>query len=126
MKSERLHLKNRRGQKVVMILVKPKTKILGTAVLQHGYGSTKESVSINAIQESLLRHGFQVVNFDTTNSVGESDGRYEDARISLHAEDFEDVVRWAQDQDWYVDNLLVGGGSMGGHLFNTHKRTKER
>ena len=114
MKSEKLHLKNRRGQNIVGILTKPDSEIIGTAVLQHGYGSTKESASINSIQTSLLKNNFQVFNFDTTNSIGESDGIYVDARAGLHADDFEDVVDWTSGQDWYVEGLIVAGGSMGG------------
>ena len=110
----KLTLKNRRNQNIVGILTKPESEIIGTAVLQHGYGGKKEHVQIIAIQEALLKNGFQVFNFDSPNSFGESDGEYKNARQGLHANDFEDVVNWTQEQDWFIGKLLVSGHSMGG------------
>ena len=77
MNSQKLNLKNRRGQNIVGILTKPEERessIIGTAVLQHGYGGTIESRSIGAIQKALLKKGFQVFNIDSPHSFGESDG----------------------------------------------------
>lgn len=106
---------NRYGKKIVGISRVPTNTVIGTAVLQHGHGSTKESRTLRALEESLLLTGFRVVRFDATNGVGESDGRYEDARPSLHAEDFGDVVAWVQGQRrWTAGVLLVAGHSMGG------------
>lgn len=113
---QKLKLKNRRDQNIVGILTKPKqeSKILGTAVLQHGYGGTKEDTDIVTIRDVFLKNGFQVFNFDTTHSFGESDGEYKDARLGLHADDFDDVANWVQKQDWFSGKLLVSGHSMGG------------
>ncbi len=114
---EKLTLKNRRDLSIVGILTKPEEKdssIIGTAILQHGYGSTKERKQLLAMQEAFLKNGFQVFNFDTTNSFGESDGEYKNARLGLHADDFEDVANWVQEQDWFTGKLLVSGHSMGG------------
>lgn len=110
----KLNLQNRKGQKIVGVLTKPEGEIIGTAVLQHGYGGVKEQFHIITMQDSFFKNGFQVFNFDATNSFGESDGEYKDARLGLHADDFEDVANWIQDQDWFTGKLLVSGHSMGG------------
>lgn len=111
---QKLKLKNRRDQNIVGILTKPESEIIGTAVLQHGYGGTKENTHIVTMRDVLLKNGFQVYNFDAAHSFGESDGEYEDARLGLHANDFEDVANWVQEQDWFTGKLLVSGHSMGG------------
>jgi pimeloyl-ACP methyl ester carboxylesterase len=60
-------------------------------------------------------NGFITFNFDTTNSFGESDGTYWEARQGLHAEDLEDVIKWTQQQEWFVKPLALTGHSMGGY-----------
>ncbi len=109
-----MEIKNRKGQNIVGMLSKPEIRIVGTAILQHGYGGVKEHVQILAIQQALLNNGFQVLNFDSTNSFGESDGEYKHARLGLHADDFEDVANWATKQSWFTGKFLVAGHSMGG------------
>jgi alpha-beta hydrolase superfamily lysophospholipase len=68
-----------------------------------------------ALESAFLKNGFQTFNFDTTNSFNESDGKYAQSRLGLHYEDFEDVVKWAQQQDWFVAPLALTGHSMGGY-----------
>ena len=114
---QKFNLKNRRGQNIVGVLTKPKNRddlTIGTAVLQHGYCGVKEHKQILAMQDAFLKNGFQVFNFDATNSFGESDGEYENARLGLHADDFDDVTNWVRKQDWFTGRLLVSGHSMGG------------
>ena len=111
---KKLNLKNRRGQIIVGILTKPECRVIGTAVLQHGYGGVKERAQIQTMQNIFLQKGFQVFNFDSPNSFGESDGEYKNARQGLHADDFEDVTNWTRKQDWFTGKLIVSGHSMGG------------
>lgn len=111
---QKLILSNKRNQNIVGNLTKPTRKIIGTAILQHGYCGKKEHPQIIALQEVFLENGFQVFNFDSPNSFGESDGNYEDARLGLHADDFEYVVNWVKKQSWFIGKLLVSGHSMGG------------
>ncbi len=114
MNSQKLNLKNRRGQNIVGILTKPENKIIGTAVLQHGYGGSVNEKHILVMQKAFLINGFQVFNFDSPNSFGESDGEYKNARLGLHANDFDDVTNWVLEQEWFTGKLLVSGHSMGG------------
>jgi len=112
---EKITLKNRKGQNIVGLLEKPMGEIKGTAVLQHGWGSRKESNTIQSVKKGFQEAGFQTFNFDTTNSFNESDGDYEESTLGLHWEDFEDVVKWLQEQDWFGGPLAVSGHSKGGY-----------
>lgn len=96
---QKLKLKNRRGQNIVGVLTTPQERespLIGTAILQHGYGGIKEHIQILTMEKSFLKNGFQVFNFDSPNSFGESDGEYKDARQGLHADDFENVTDWVK------------------------------
>lgn len=112
---EKITLLNRKGLRIVGLLSKPEGDIQGTCVLQHGWSSRKEAKMIQAAEETFLDHGYQVFNFDATNSFNESDGEYEDARLGLHYEDMEDVCKWVQLQEWFIGPLVVSGHSMGGY-----------
>jgi alpha-beta hydrolase superfamily lysophospholipase len=81
----------------------------------HGLGSTKETPNITYLVETFLRHNYIVVNFDATNSVGESEGKYEDATLGKHYEDLVDVISWAKKQEWYKEPFMLAGHSMGGY-----------
>ncbi len=115
MQIKKLELKNRKEQKIVGNLEIPNGDIAGTCVVQHGYSGFKEQPSVQAMKDAFLKNGFITFTFDTTNSFGESDGKFEDARIGLHAEDFEDVVKWVQKQEWFKGPLAITGTSMGGY-----------
>lgn len=112
---KKLILENRKGQKIVGLLEKPEKEIKGTAVLQHGWGGTKEKPTMQAIKLGFHKVGFQTFNFDTTNSFGESDGEYEKSTLGLHSEDFEDVVMWVKEQCWFFGPLALSGHSKGGY-----------
>ena len=112
---EKITLKNRKGQYIVGILNKPDGSLKGTCVVQHGWSGKKEQAHIIVMQNAFLKNGFQTFNFDTTNSFNESDGEYSKSRLGLHYEDFEDVVKWVQQQDWFIGPLALTGHSMGGY-----------
>ena len=112
---QKIELKNRKGQKIVGLLNMPEGDVRGTAVIQHGWGGVKEGQHILKLEEVFHDNGFVTFNFDTTNSFGESDGTYWEARLGLHAEDLEDVVKWTQQQEWVVKPLALTGHSMGGY-----------
>lgn len=112
---EKITLQNRRGQNMVGILTKPEGETNGTCVVQHGWSGKKEQTHIMSMQNAFLKNGFQTFNFDTTNSFNESDGEYAQSRLGLHYEDFEDVAKWVQRQDWFVGPLALTGHSMGGY-----------
>jgi pimeloyl-ACP methyl ester carboxylesterase len=112
---QKIELQNRKGQKIVGLLHIPEGDVKGTAIIQHGYGGSKEESHIQVLEKVLHEHGFVTFNFDTTNSFGESDGTYWEARLGLHAEDLEDVVKWTEQQEWFVRPLVLTGHSMGGY-----------
>lgn len=112
---EKITLQNRKSQNIIGNLVKPDVNIKGTCVLEHGWSGKKEQDHVVAIQEAFRGAGWQVFNFDATNSFNESDGDFGDSRLGLHYEDMEDVCKWVQEQDWFVGPLAVSGHSMGGY-----------
>lgn len=111
----KLSLKNRKNQTIIGELNIPKGKIRGVCLVQHGYGGFKEQPYMQKLAEAFFSNGFITFNFDTTNSFGESDGKYEEATLQLHYEDLEDVVAWAKEQNWYQGKLALTGHSMGGY-----------
>ena len=80
----------------------------------HGLGGWKEQAHIQAFAAAFRDNGFTVVRFDTTNTYGESDGRYEDATTTNYYEDLEDVIAWAKTQEWYAEPFYLAGHSLGG------------
>lgn len=112
---KKITLKNRKGQTIVGVLEKPTGDIKGTCVIEHGYGGFKEQDHMQVIKDAFLENGFITFNFDATNSFNESDGEFIKATLGLHYEDLEDVVKWAQKQDWFKKPLALTGHSMGGY-----------
>ncbi len=111
---EKFEIKNRYGLKIVGEIHIPENPI-GLAFVIHGLGGFKEQVSIIATVETLFKNDYIVINFDATNSVGESEGRYEDATMQLHYEDLVDVINWSKTQDWYSEPFILAGSSLGGY-----------
>jgi len=112
---QRIELKNRKNQKIVGVFEKPDGKILGTCVVEHGWGGNKERSTVQAMKNAFLEAGFQTFNFDATNTFGESDGDFERSTLGLHYEDLEDVTKWIQEQDWFTLPLALTGHSKGGY-----------
>ena len=112
---EKVALQNRRKQNIVGVLEKPKGKIKGTAIVQHGWGVNKEEPVVRSIKQGVLDAGLQVFIFDATNTFGESDGTFEKSTLRLHWEDLEDVVKWVQQQEWFQKPLALAGHSKGGY-----------
>lgn len=112
---KKLTLKNRKNQTIVGVLEKPVGNIKGTCIIEHGYSGFKEQDHIQAMKNAFLENEFITFNFDATNSFNESDGEFIKATLGLHYEDLEDVVRWAQKQNWFQKPLALTGHSMGGY-----------
>lgn len=106
-------IKNRKGLKIVTLLELEK-KSKGLVLLMHGLGGVKEAPHLEVIAESFRKHGYSVLRFDTTNSFGESDGKYEDATTTNYYEDLEDVINWAKKQSWFTKPFCLVGHSLGG------------
>ncbi len=109
----RVEIVNRKGLKIIALVEIPTTP-KGTAVVMHGLGGFKEQVHIQTFVEAFKVGGYTTVNFDTTNSIGESDGKFEDATLTNYYQDLEDVIAWVEKQSWFVKPLILSGHSLGG------------
>lgn len=110
---EKLFIQNRKGQKVAVIVEENPTH-KGLAFVMHGLGGFKEQPHIEMFAKIFFEKGFTIVRFDTTNTLGESDGTYEDATTTNYYEDLEDVIQWAKGQSWYQEPFALAGHSLGG------------
>ncbi len=106
-------IKNRKGQKVV-VLVELANNPKGLAFVMHGLGGFKEQAHIQTFADAFKEKDYSVVRFDTTNAYGESGGNYENATVTNYYEDLEDVIAWAKKQDWYHEPFCLAGHSLGG------------
>jgi uncharacterized protein len=107
------NITNRAGQKIVVLLDLVKNQ-KGLAFVMHGLGGFKENLHIQAFAEAFNQRGYSTVRFDTTNTFGESDGKFEDATITNYYADLEDVLSWAKTQEWYQEPFCFAGHSLGG------------
>lgn len=110
---EKLFIYNRKGQKMFVIVDKP-TQTSGLAFVMHGLSGFKEQSHIATIAEAFLDHGYVTIRFDTTNSLGESGGAYENATTTNYYEDLEDVIAWAKTRSWFQSPFALAGHSLGG------------
>lgn len=105
-------IKNRKGQKIV-VLVELAEKPKGLVFVMHGLGGFKEQKHIQTFADAFKEKNYSVIRFDTTNSIGESDGKYEDATVTSSYEDLEDVINWAKKQAWYQKPFCMASHSLG-------------
>jgi len=106
-------IKNRKKQKVC-VLVEEKKKARGLVFVMHGLGGFKESDPVQSVAKVFNDLDFTTVLSDTTNSIGESGGKYEKATTTSYYEDLVDVIGWAKKQKWYVEPFVLVGFSLGG------------
>ncbi len=111
---EKFEINNKKGLKIVGEIYKPNNSI-GIVFIQHGLGGYKEQIAIVATVDIFFKNNYTVVNFDATNSVGESDGKYENTNTQLHYDDLVDVIEWSKKQSWYQEPIILSGSSLGGH-----------
>lgn len=110
---EKFEIKNRKGLKIIGDLLIPSNP-KGLSFVLHGLGGFKEQRHMEILTKTLLNNGYITVNFDATNSIGESEGKYEDATMQNHYEDLADVINWAKTQEWYKEPFILTGHSLGG------------
>lgn len=110
---EKLFIQNRQGENL-SVLVERNNHPKGLAFVMHGLGGFKEQDHIATFADAFKERGFTVVRFDTTNTIGESGGKYENATITNYYNDLEDVIEWAQTQEWYKVPFALVGHSLGG------------
>ncbi|MEI6529401.1 MAG: alpha/beta fold hydrolase [Candidatus Falkowbacteria bacterium] len=109
---EKIYIKNRKGQKIAVIIEKCQSS-RGLVFITHGLGDSKDSPHIKTFAKCFRDNNFSLIRFDTTNSFGESDGRFEEASITNYYEDLEDVIAWAKDQSFYHEPFVLCGHSLG-------------
>ena len=107
-----LTIQNRKQQRIAVDMdINPDA--IGLGFVMHGLGGFKDQVHIQTFAKALKDKGYSVITFDTTNTLGESDGSYEDATLTNYYEDLEDVINWAKNQDWYIEPFVLIGHSLG-------------
>ncbi|MFZ2072406.1 MAG: alpha/beta fold hydrolase [Minisyncoccia bacterium] len=111
---QKFYIKNRKGLNMVGNILVPENP-KGLSFVLHGLGGFKEQLQIKALADTLFKNSFIVVNFDATNSIGESDGKYQDATMQNHYEDLVDVINWAETQSWCKEPFVLAGHSLGGY-----------
>lgn len=110
---QKVFIKNRKNQKLAVVVEEsPKQK--GVAFVMHGLGGVKEGAHIRTFVETFLNCGYTVVSFDVANTIGESEGKIEDATTTNYYEDLQDVIGWAKSQSWYQEPFVLVGHSLGG------------
>lgn len=109
---KKVFVKNRKGlnMAVRVNIDENNTKLV---FLQHGLSSRKEYPHMLVLEECFSKFGYNVVNFDATNSINESESSSEGITVSGHCEDLEDVIAWAKTQDFYVEPFALAGQSLG-------------
>lgn len=111
---EKIFIKNRHDLSIAVVVNKqPNSK--GLAFVMHGLGGFKEQPHIQLIANTFQEADLTTILFDTTNSIGESDGKYEDATMENYYEDLEDVISWSKSQPWYQEPFILAGHSLGGY-----------
>jgi alpha-beta hydrolase superfamily lysophospholipase len=110
---EKIFIKNRKGENI-SVLIEKSSNAKGLVFIMHGLGGFKEQDHIATFADAFKEKEFTVVRFDTTNTLGESGGKYENATITNYYEDLEDVIKWAQEQEWYQEPFALSGHSLGG------------
>lgn len=95
----------------------------GLAILTHGIGNNKEAEILKTISRTFNSKGYTTIRFDTTNAFeGESEGKFENATITKHQEDLEDIINWAKKQPWHKEPFILIGHSVGGLCAGTHAK----
>lgn len=106
-------IKNRHGLKIVTLLEKAEQP-QDLAIIMHGLSGFKEQPQMENFAQSFKESGYNVLRFDTTNTLGESEGNNDDATTTNYYEDLEDVIKWAKTQEWYIEPFVLAGHSLGG------------
>lgn len=121
---EKLFIKNRKNQNVRVCIDAPIPGEMnpqkGLAFIMPGLGAHHNKLRFRSMAKILTLHGYVVISFDPTNSVGESDGNYADATFTNYYEDLEDVIGWAKENlsnessSLYMEPFILVGHSLGG------------
>ena len=81
----------------------------------HGLSGSKDELHIKSIATTFVENGYTTVRFDTTNTFGESYGRYEDATLTTYYEDLEDVLKWSKNTNMVREAFYPSRTQSRGH-----------
>ncbi len=84
------------------------------AFIQHGLAADRNHQVVRQAARAFIDAGYVVVAFDSRHSLGKSGQDVGNARLTTFEQDLEDVVSWAQTQDFYAEPFAVSGHSLGG------------
>ncbi|MDR3169934.1 MAG: alpha/beta fold hydrolase [Candidatus Peribacteria bacterium] len=110
---EKIVIKNRKNMHIYINLNKT-TNAKGLVVIQHGLSGYKEEKHLKRIEDTFIKAGYTTVNFDATNSRGESDNDETGITFTGHYQDLEDVIQRAVTQKRYQEPFTLVGHSLGG------------
>lgn len=85
------------------------------AIVMHGFTGFKDQPQIQAMAQALFDNNFNVIIFDTTNSLWKSGGDMMYATLDQYYQDLQDVISWAKAQDFYNHKLVLAGHSLGAY-----------
>ncbi len=112
MKSTKLHIQNKKGQKLQAYLELPANeKPSYYAVFAHCFTCTSTLSAVKNISRALTNHGFGVVRFDFT-GLGKSEGEFSESHFSANVSDLLAVNTYLE-ENYNAPSLLVGH-SLGG------------
>lgn len=112
---EKISFKNRKGQKIAGVMVKPGEKEkYPLVILCHGFSSQKNNQTNTTLAPLLAEQGIGSLRFDF-NGHGESEGKFEDITLSGAADDINAALEYLKKIEW-ADKHKIGlfGSSFGG------------
>ncbi len=110
--SSRLSIQNFSGQTIRAyhdFQIDTDLSTVPVVVLAPGYGETKRDYLTLAYY--FASNGFQVIRYDHTNHVGESQGRHFDISLSSMKQDFRAVIQFAR-QQWPTSSVMGVASSL--------------
>ncbi len=108
---EHLTFTNGKGERLAGALHRPDGKAVAGVLLCHGMESSKESLKLVRLGESLSLGGFAVLRFDFT-GAGESTGDFESITCTRQVDDLAAAHELLKDRG--VGRVALVGSSMGG------------
>lgn len=99
-------IKNRKWDNLVVLVDETKDQKWLVFVM-HGLGWYKEQPHVKTFANAFKDNWYTTIMFDTTCSFGESWWEYENATTTWYYNDLEDIISWAETQNWYEDKFAL-------------------
>lgn len=109
---KREFIKSRKGRKIA-INIYENDENKGLVFIMHGLGGFQDQDQIKKTVEPFHQKGYTAITFDAGDTIGDSEGNYEDATVTSYYSDLEDVVAWSKTQDFYKEPFVLAGHSLG-------------